>query len=475
MNRESFKNCVKNGKITLDPNDDNGFRERDFFNLAHAFGRWLKEKMSRDNESISVAVGTDNDDMSVKIKDVFLKSFTVDKFFIYDAQKTYIPALFKMTVHQNVIGCVYISRPGIKTPEICIEFITRLGVLTDKDIFDLIDCLTYSTRKTELIVPDFSLDSNLKHYAERARQNYCRNINSTDYQRPLRGFKFVVDTNNGMGSYVVDKILLPLGAEVVEVSGVEIVARQCRNVCANAGFVFDYNMQSLHVVSRKYGMLGKEALTYLLSQTVPAQEKEDVTILTDYFVTSKTKELSSQKFNCIFKKISDDEDLITSQKNLIENGTNCPLAVYGGGKCSFSDNLFIPDAAFTLYMIILKIASLREDGITIDDFLEPFYTKSGKWKIKVTSHDKEGYAKTVMTAFEGHCLKDDRLDTTVTENSVICRFENFEFEVKIENFDYFAILIKCENAVRVNKILFWIYSFFKNFNSLNIDEIKNVF
>lgn len=476
MNKESLKAFVNDGRITFDFECEDGLSKRDIFNLSHAFGLWLKGKTARDESSISVAVGTDGSDVSETVKDVFLKSFTNDRFFVFDAQKTYFPALFRMTIMQNVTGCVFVSANEKDSKTVHLEFLTRLGKLTNDDLSEVIDMLTYSNKKIDLIVPDFKLDSNLRHFAEIARQRICQRVNSTDFSRPLRGLKFVVDTNDGIGSYVIDKILLPLGAEVVQVKGKELVAKHCKNVSANAGIVFDYNLQNITLVSRDFGILTKEAFTFVVSRLIEAGDNEDVTVLTNYKVSSKVKNLSNERFNCKFEVNTDEGfDLVQRQVYLNENGVNCPAAVYYDGRVYFSDNYYMNDPVYTLFKLVMKIISLKEEGKRLDDLIRPFYQKSGEWVIRNDSYDKAGYAQTVLTATEGHCLQDSRWDTRKENDRIICRSDEYSFEIENKNDEYFVLRINCDDPRLSYKLLKAIYNYLTKFLSLNFDEIESVF
>ncbi|MBQ7654348.1 MAG: hypothetical protein IJS17_04680 [Clostridia bacterium] len=476
MNRESLKSFVQNGKIIFDRNDENVLSKRDVFNLAHAFGLWLKEKLARNETNISVAVGTDVSEISEEIKDVFLKSFTNDGFLVFDAQRTFLPALFRMTIHQNVTGCVFVSVSDKDSTKISFEFLTRLGCICDDELYEIIDMLTYSNKKIDLIVPDFRLDSNLKHFAELTRQRICQRINSTDFSRPLRSLKFVIDTNEGIGSFVVDKILLPLGAEVVEVKGSDAVVKHCRNVCANAGIIFDYNLKNITIVSKEYGLLTREAFTSLIVQLLETGENEEITVLTNYKVSSKTIDSCSTKSKCNFEiDLNENSDLIKRQKYLNENGVNCPLSVMDRGYCCFAENYFLPDPVFTLFKLIMKIVSLKEDGKKLDYLLAPFYQSSGEWKMKNNSFDKKGYASTVLTALEGHFLKDSRWETTADDRSVHCKADEFDFEILNDNDEFLTLKINAGSYKTVFKLLKEIKDFIQLFSSLNIDEIEGVF
>ncbi|MBQ7581155.1 MAG: hypothetical protein IJU39_07615 [Clostridia bacterium] len=475
MNRENLKAFIQDGKIVFDSASQNGLSKRDVFNVAHAFGLWLKDKMARDETNISISVGTDKSEICGKIKDVFLKSFSNDRFLVYDAQVTYLPALFLMTIRQNVTGCVFISLGDKDSTVVSIEFMTRLGKMGDKEVCEFIDNLTYSNKKIDLIVPEFSLDSNLKHFAEMTRQRICQRINATDFSRPLRGLKFVIDANDGLGSFVIDKILLPLGAEVVEVKGTDLVAKHCRNVSANAGIIFDYNLQTLSYVSRDYGLLSKEAFTFLVSQLVDTGEDEDITFLTNYKVSSRTVSYASKNKKCTFEVNSAENDLIERQRFLNENGVSCPAAIYSDGRCCFSENYYLSDPVYTLFRLIMKIISLKEDGKRIDDLVSPFFQNSGEWLIKNDSFDKAGYARTVLTAFEGRCLREDRLKTEAGDGCVRCKGMDFDFEIVVENEEDLSVRINASATKTVNILLKEIYAFLKNFTSLNVDEIESVF
>lgn len=53
----------------------------------------------------------------------------------------------------------------------------------------------------------------MSQYCEHLKDMICKEVNSENYNKPLEGFKIVVDAGNGAGGFYANKVLLPLGAD----------------------------------------------------------------------------------------------------------------------------------------------------------------------------------------------------------------------------------------------------------------------
>ena len=54
----------------------------------------------------------------------------------------------------------------------------------------------------------------MTQYAARLRRLICEGVQAKDYNRPLAGFRIVVDAGNGAGGFYARDVLEPLGADV---------------------------------------------------------------------------------------------------------------------------------------------------------------------------------------------------------------------------------------------------------------------
>ena len=472
VNKENFKQLIVNDSIISESENSVVMSENDVFKLVSAFNEWLKNNVVREETNISVSVGTDASGISDETKVTVFKSLSYNKTEIFDCGKTFVPALFKSIANLNTTGAIYISSVSADSEKYKIEFITILGHLTRENLVEVVDLIDETEVDVSNIETECKSDSNLKFYAEMLRQRFCSHVNSTDYSRPLRGLKFVVYTGGGVSDFFIDKVILPLGAEVVEVKNSDLIYKECKNVSANIGIKFNYDANGFQLISNEFGELTKESLTALMSSLFD----EETTILTNFKITSKLKQYASEQYNVSFEYDEDEAySLAKKQTLLIENGVNCSLAISEDGYCSFSDNNFLIDAVYAAYKLILKIISLRSEKKTIEDILFDFYNIENQWKIYVNSFDKEGYIRTILTAYEGFSLKNSVFKTIADETSVRNIAENYSVELRNENNEFLIVSIKTENKEIVYNLLETTYDFLEKFKSINLDEIKYVF
>lgn len=475
MKKEKLKRLISSEGLIFFPIGEESVTVEELYSLTSAFCNKLKEKFSYDSSRISVAVGFDGRDFTENVITAIKKSAYDTGAFVYDCEKTFLSALFMTTVSMNVSGCIFVCLCEKKEKKIKIELMTRYGRLTVDEMVEIVDEMCISCNHAEETQYEYRKEDSLKFYSEFLRQEICKNANATDYSRPLRGVKFVLDTNGGIGNFIIDKVLLPLGAEVVEVRGEEMILKECRNVSANVGIIFDYDMEKIRIVSREFGVLPTEAFTSLVSQ-ISCEENKECTIMTNYPVTGRMKKTVAKNNICDFicKDLTRYE-LVQEQKQLTEDGVNCVLSIGKGGFCSFKANNCVTDAAYVVALLSIKIISLRQIGKRIDDLIMPYYNVINEFKITINSFDKEGYANTVMTAFEGYCLKRDDWYTTVGEKTITNKTENYFFVITNDSNNYLKITLRCKEQSLTYNVLLEIYNYFKQFSSLIIDEIGMIF
>lgn len=474
VNKETFKQLISNDSIVSE-NNSVVMSESDVLRLVTAFNEWIKNNVVRETSEISVSVGTDASGICEEIKTTVFKALSSNKTEIYDCGKTYIPALYKSITNLNTTGAIYISAVSSQSDKFKIEFMTILGHLTNENLKEVIELIDESEINISDKDIECKMDNNLKLYAEILRQKFCSHVNATDYSRPLRGLKFVIYTDGGIGDFFIDKVLLPLGAEVVEVKNPDLIYRECKNVSANIGINFNYNADKIQIISKEFDELTKESFTALMSSLFD-EDNEETTILTNFKTTTKLNNFASEKYNVSFEY--DDESFYSLTRNQIllnENGTNCSLAISEDGYCSFKENNFLIDAVYVAYKLILKVISLRAEDKIIEDLLSTFYNEENEWKIYVNSFDKEGYIRTILTAYEGFSLKNNAYETVADENSVRNIAENYSVELINKDNQFLLVSIKTDDKKLMYNLLKKMFEFLEKFKSINLDEIRYIY
>lgn len=472
MNKEEIKSKIKNDSIVLSLDGSEKECEKVIYSLGVAFSDWMKDKLVSDEKDICVAVGYDETDASLKAKDTLFSALDFTNATVYDCKKTFVGAMYLTVISENANGGIFVSfLQGSNS--IKLEFISRIGYLSEEQLCQ-VDDFFENTNTLHTFSREPRVSNSLKIFAENIRQSFCRAINSTDFSRPLRGLKFVVDSSGSVGDYFVNLVLLPLGAEVVEIRDENLIQKQCNNVCADIGFKFSDDFSGLKVYSKKYGELTKEAFTYLLLSCLH-EEKNEAVILLNYPVTPKMRNLIKDE-NIKFEYCDGTVfNLIEKQNEMNDSGINCPAVFSDNGVCAFHSNHGMTDPGYLVYKIILKIIALRDEDKNIDGLLDEIYNDFDGWKMMIESFDKEGYAKTVMSAFEGYSLKNPKWITECEDNIIRNKTDKFVFEIENADNEYLKIKIQAVNIKVKYLVLREIYLYFSMFTSLNFEELEGIF
>ena len=181
--------------------------------ITCGFVEWLRKNRTEDTP-VSVAVGRDTRISSSRIKDSVISALVKMGVTVYDCDYSSTPAMFMTTVNLDCTGSIEVTASHHPYDKNGLKFFTRLGGLSGDDIKEI---LLFAQENQFIYAEKFGTVTEYDHmkiYAESLRKMICDGVNATDYSRPLRGFKIVVDAGNGIGGFYATKVLAPLGADV---------------------------------------------------------------------------------------------------------------------------------------------------------------------------------------------------------------------------------------------------------------------
>jgi len=288
----------------------------------------------------------------------------------------------------------------------------------------------------------------MNQYAETLREMICRQVDSDDYARPLRGFHIVVDAGNGASGFYASHVLEPLGADVtgsqfLEPDGMfpnhvpnpenaDAMASISKAVVENdadLGVIFDTDGDRAACVGADGREINRNALI-ALAACIALEGNEGGTIVTDSVTSSGLKTFIEQdlggkhhRFKRGYRNVIDEAKRLN-----LEGMENAPLAIETSGHAAMRDNYFLDDGAYLVTQIIIKAAQLRREGRKVDDLIanlvEP--AEAAEYRLKILSEDFRTVGQSVIDALEAwaasnedYTLADDSYEgVRATKNSV---------------------------------------------------------
>mgnify|MGYP002602981010 CR=1 FL=1 len=181
--------------------------------IAAAFARWLSDKAGKPAAELTVSVGRDSRLSGPRIREAVIRALTARGVRAMDCGLASTPAMFMTTVDGGCDGAIQITASHHPFDRNGLKFFTPAGGLDGGDIEALLlfaqdgDGLPAAEGRAEAF-------PYMDRYAARLRDMIARGLGEREEDRPLSGFRIVVDAGNGAGGFYASGVLEPLGADV---------------------------------------------------------------------------------------------------------------------------------------------------------------------------------------------------------------------------------------------------------------------
>lgn len=388
------------------------------FDLTVGFCKWLKENGYNKNNKI--AVGHDSRISAERIKNSVIEALGEFDFEVYDCSYASTPAMFMTTVDLSCVASVQITASHHPFNKNGLKFFTEKGGLNPEDIERIIVLAAEpfeKAGKTAKVIPtDF-----MAIYAKRLRDMICEGVKADDYEKPLKGYKIIVDAGNGVGGFYAVDVLAPLGADIegscyLEKDGMfpnhapnpenkEAMASVCKatvDAKADLGIIFDTDVDRAGCVDEKGKEINRNRLVALAS-IIALEGNEGGTIVTDSVTsTGLTKFINENLGGVHYRFKRGYRNVINEQLRLQSEGVNCPLAMETSGHAAFRENYYLDDGAYLITKIIIKMAQMGKEGKKLDSLIsslqDPKEEKELRFKIKCD--DFKAYGNKVISELE---------------------------------------------------------------------------
>ncbi|MBQ3970400.1 MAG: phosphomannomutase/phosphoglucomutase [Clostridia bacterium] len=393
--------------------------------IVNAFAVWLSNKVGKDYSQLVVSVGRDSRISGPAISKTAADTLSDCGITVLDCGLASTPSMFMTTIDLECDGAVMITASHHPFNRNGLKFFTRDGGLESEDITSLLtlaqqDKIPDSNSKGEIRPTDYMTD-----YSARLRDIIKTEVNADNYEKPLDGFKIVVDAGNGAGGFYAEKVLAPLGADTrgsryLDPDGMfpnhvpnPENAQAMKSICeavlennADLGVIFDTDVDRGGAVDSSGNEINRNRLVAVAS-AIALEGNDGGTIVTDSITSDGLKEFiettllgKHHRFKRGYKNVINEAIRLNSE------GINCPLAIETSGHAAMRENYFLDDGAYLCTKIIIKAAKLRQEGKTLEDYVSQLKEAKEEKEVryKINEHDFRKYGESVIDKLNQYAL-----------------------------------------------------------------------
>lgn len=337
--------------------------------------------------SLLISVGHDSRVSAERISDAVKRELGVFDIKILDCSLCSTPAMFMTTVEKGCDGAIQITASHHPWDRNGLKFFTRDGGLEGSELDEIISFADNYEPKGAEIKNVEKIDF-LSDYSKILREMIKNGVNAVNFDKPLDGFKIIVDAGNGAGGFYAYDVLEPLGADIsgsqfLEPDGMfpnhipnpenkQAMASACEATVksgADLGVIFDTDVDRAGCVDKSGLEINRNRLV-ALAAAIALEGNAGGTIVTDSVTSSGLTDFINNRLggkHLRFKR---------GYKNVIDeairrnrNGENSPLAIETSGHAAFKENYFLDDGAYLVTKIIILAAKLRKEGKDISSVI----------------------------------------------------------------------------------------------------------
>lgn len=384
--------------------------------IGRAFARWLRNKNcghdTKGNIQLTVSVGCDPRISGTSLGDSFCEGLIAEGVNIYLCGIASTPAMFMSTLFDsfNCDGAVMITASHLPFNRNGFKFFDKDGGLDKGDIKEILtaaaaieagtDTDPYPVFEEGMLMEGDLMDRYCKHLCELIcdgvgiagyvsdDSNKCECAsNPAKRSLPLEGLRIVVDAGNGSGGFYANKVLRPLGAEVIgcylEPDGnfpnhipnpenkeaMDSICSAVKEHGADLGIIFDTDVDRSAAVDENGHEIARNGIVALAAALV-SEKHPGTTVVTDSITSDQLavfleKDLGMKHLR--FKRGY--KNVINKAIELNEAGEECYLAIETSGHAAIRDNHFLDDGAYLATLIVIKTAKLAAEGKKISSML----------------------------------------------------------------------------------------------------------
>ena len=387
-------------------------------NIGRGFALWLYDRMGKDK--LRVSVGRDSRLSGEMLAGWLCDAMSQQGIEVTDIGMASTPAMFMSTVTGETPydASVMITASHLPFNRNGFKFFTKDGGLEKQDIAKILDHAA-GEKTTGLPATTVNSGTFMDDYAailvDKVRT-------ATNEDRPLDGFKVIVDAGNGAGGFYVDKVLQPLGADTdgsqfLEPDGsfpnhipnpedsaaMEAIKDAVSKTKADFGIIFDTDVDRAGAVLSDGTELNRNRIIAMLA-AILLREHPGTTIVTDSITSTGLAAFIAQRGGIHHRFKRGYRNVINESIRLNNLGQDSQLAIETSGHGALKENYFLDDGAYLVTKLLIELARGKKEGYKLEslisDLAEPVESK--ELRLNIIPEDFKAYGQTVLEQMQAY-------------------------------------------------------------------------
>lgn len=368
--------------------------------LAGAFGKWLKERLQKDE--IKVAIGRDSRLTGPQIVSWAKAGLNAQGVPCTDFSMASTPCMFMSTVlgDEPFDGSIMITASHLPSQRNGMKFFTGDGGLEKTDIARLIEIAEDIGPAENKCCPKCNSEEDfISVYAAHLCDIIKKNVNAEDYEHPLKGFKVIVDAGNGAGGFFEAKVLKPLGADTEgsqfllpdgnfpnhipnpeDKKAAEAIVSATLKAKADLGIIFDTDVDRAGAVLSDGTELTRNALIAMMG-AILMKEHPGCTLVTDSVTSTGLADFIAAKGGVHRRFKRGYKNVINEAIRLNKEGVDAELAMETSGHGALKENYFLDDGAYLMVKLLIEIGKGLDLKAMVAELKEPAESKEFRMSV----------------------------------------------------------------------------------------------
>ena len=386
--------------------------------IGRGFALWLQKRLGKGE--IRVAVGRDSRLSGETLCSWICEAMAAEGLQVTDLGMASTPAMFMSTVTEGYLfdASVMITASHLPFNRNGFKFFVKEGGLEKQDIKEILT-LAGGEGHTGLPAGKIEAGAFMDAYAALLTEKVR---SATGLEKPLDGFRVIVDAGNGAGGFYVDKVLKPLGANTdgsrfLEPDGsfpnhipnpeneqaMESIMEAVRETKADLGIIFDTDVDRAGAVLSDGSELNRNRIIAMMA-AILLREHPGTTIVTDSITSTGLAAFIEKRGGVHHRFKRGYRNVINESMRLNAEGHDSQLAMETSGHGALKENYFLDDGAYLVTRLLIELARGKKEGYTLEsliaDLAEP--AESKEFRMNILQEDFKPYGQSVIDALTAY-------------------------------------------------------------------------
>ncbi len=390
--------------------------------IGRGFALWLVNKTIKASR-LRVAVGRDSRLSGETLSRWICDAMVQEGLDVTDFGMASTPAMFMATVTEgyDFDGSVMITASHLPFNRNGFKFFTPAGGLEKADIAQIL-AFAEGSESTGMAAGALVKGEFMNTYAA-ILANKIRS--ATGEEKPLEGFRIVVDAGNGAGGFYVDKVLKPLGAitdgsrfldpdgsfpnhipNPEDKEAMESITAAVRETNADLGVIFDTDVDRAGAVLSDGSELNRNRIIAMLA-AILLREHPGTTIVTDSITSTGLVKFIVEKGGVHHRFKRGYRNVINESVRLNGLGQDSQLAIETSGHGALKENYFLDDGAYLVTKLLIELARGKKEGYTLESLIETLEepAESVEFRMNILLDDFKPYGQQVIDDLTAYAEK----------------------------------------------------------------------